>query len=145
MDIDDIEGSNSYSLKDIAGCSTLLCENTLPFCTLGGKNLNQTYMSRDVIWFQLLFWTNKSTLLELVTQYHCYMNPVIQLLFSIHRTIGHNFQFISSTEGSLSEFLFETAHSESSSTDVKNLDWYNMIYSTVANFSWIVRSASWCY
>ena len=49
------------------------------------------------------------------------MNPVIQLLFSIHRTIGHNFQFNSSTEGSLSEFLFETAHSASSSTDVDAL------------------------
>ena len=30
-DIDDIEGSNSYSLKDIAKCSTLPCENIPPF------------------------------------------------------------------------------------------------------------------
>ena len=46
------------------------------------------------------------------------MNSVIQLLFSILRTISHNFQFNSSMEGSLSKFLFETAHSASISTDV---------------------------
>ena len=46
------------------------------------------------------------------------MNSVIQLPFSILWTISHNFQFNSSTEGSISKFLFETAHSASSSTDV---------------------------
>ena len=54
-------------------------------------------------------------------KYLCYMNSVIQLLFSILRTISHNFQLNSSTEGSLSKFLFETAHSASSSTDVDAL------------------------
>ena len=52
---------------------------------------------------------------------HCYMNYVIELLFSILRTINHNFQFNSSTEGSISIFLFEIAHSASSSTDVDAL------------------------
>ena len=52
------------------------------------------------------------------TERHCYMNSLIQLLFSILRTISHNFQFHSSTEGSISKFLFEIAHSASSSTDV---------------------------
>ena len=50
-----------------------------------------------------------------------YMNSVIQFLFSILRTISHNFQFNSSTEGSISKFLFETAHSVSSPTDVDAL------------------------
>ena len=49
------------------------------------------------------------------------VSSVIQLLFSILRTISHNFQFNSSTEGSLSKFLFETTHSASSSTDVDAL------------------------
>ena len=49
---------------------------------------------------------------------HCY---VIQLLFSILTTISHNFQFNSSTEGSISKFLFEIARSASSSTDVDTL------------------------
>ena len=52
---------------------------------------------------------------------HCYMNSVIQLLFSILRTISHNFQFDSSTGGSISKFLFEIARSASSSTDVDAL------------------------
>ena len=49
------------------------------------------------------------------------MNSVIQLLFSILRTISQNFQFNSSTEGSISKFLFEIAYSESSSTYVDAL------------------------
>ena len=52
---------------------------------------------------------------------HCYGNSVIQLLFSILRRISHNFQFNSSTDGSISKFLFEIAHSPSSSTDVDAL------------------------
>ena len=46
------------------------------------------------------------------------MNSAIELLFSILRTISDNFPFNSSAEGSISKFLFETAHSASSSTDV---------------------------
>ena len=52
---------------------------------------------------------------------HCYMNPVIQLLFSILRTISQNLQFDSSTEGSISKYQFEIACSASSSTDVDAL------------------------
>ena len=52
---------------------------------------------------------------------HCYMNSVMQLLFSSLRTISHNFLFNSSTEGSISKFLFEIAHNASSSTDVDGL------------------------
>ena len=125
-DIDDIEGSNSYSLNDIAMCSTLPSENIPPSVLLGDENLNNTYVSRDaqascnlVAHFKLNkhihpFGINNP-------KYHCYMNSVIQLLFSILRTISHNFQFNFSTEGSLSKFLFETAHSASSSTDVDAL------------------------
>ena len=66
-------------------------------------------------------------------QNHCYMNSVIQLLFSILRTISQNFQFNSSTEGSISKFLFEIACSASSSTDVDVLKFrlvqYDKFYS----------------
>ena len=58
------------------------------------------------------------------------MNSVIQLLFSILRTISHNFQFNSSMEGSLSKLLFETAHSASSSTDVDALKFRLVEYDT---------------
>ena len=58
---------------------------------------------------------------------------VIPLLFSILRTISQTFQFNSSTEGSISKFLFETAHSASSSTDVDALKFrlvqYDKLYS----------------
>ena len=54
-------------------------------------------------------------------KYHCYMNYVIQWLFSILRAISHNFQFNSSAEGFSSKFVFETAHSASNSTDVDAL------------------------
>ena len=61
------------------------------------------------------------------------MNYVIQLLFSILRTISQNFQFNSSTEGSISKFLFEIACSASSSTDVDALKFrlvqYDKFYS----------------
>ena len=49
---------------------------------------------------------------------HCYIKSVIQLLISNVRTISHDLQLNSSTEGCLSKFLFETAHSASSSADV---------------------------
>ena len=82
----------------------------------------QEMLRHLAIWLPLLFRTSTPTPSELFTQKnHCDMNCVIQLLFSILRTISHNFQFNSSTEGSISKFLFEIAHSVSSSTDVDAL------------------------
>ena len=54
-------------------------------------------------------------------KYHWYINSVIQFLFPMLRTISQNSQFNSSTEGSLSKFLFETAQSAPGSTDVDAL------------------------
>ena len=125
-DIDDIEGSHSYSLKDIAKCSTLPYENIPPSGLFGDENLNDTYVSRNAeapCHLVAPFILNKHIHPFGISnpKYHCYMTSVIQLLFSILRTISHNFQFNSSTEGSVSKFLFETAHSASSSTDVDAL------------------------
>ena len=60
-------------------------------------------------------------------KYHCYMNSMIQLLFSILRTISHNFQWVRS---SLSKCLFETAHGTSSSTDVDAIIFLLVQYDT---------------
>ena len=64
---------------------------------------------------------------------HCYKNSVIQLLFSILRTISHNSQFNSNSEGSISKFLFEIACSALSSTYVDALKFrlvqYDKFYS----------------
>ena len=61
------------------------------------------------------------------------MNSVIQLLFLIIRTISQNFQFNSSTDGSIYKFLFEIACSASSTTDVDALKFrlvqYDKFYS----------------
>ena len=54
-------------------------------------------------------------------KYHCYMNSVTQLLFSILITIIYIFTFNSSTEGSLSKCLFETGYSASRLTDMNAL------------------------
>ena len=59
---------------------------------------------------------------------HCYINFVIQLLFLILRTVSHNFQFISSTGGSISKFLSEIAHSACSSKDVDALKFWLVQY-----------------
>ena len=58
------------------------------------------------------------------------MKSVIQLLFLILRTISLNFQFISSTEDSLWNFLLETAHSAHSSTDGDALKFRLLQYDT---------------
>ena len=135
-DIDDVEGSNSYSLRDIAKCSTLPYENIPPSGLLGDEN--NTHVSRDteaschlVAPFILNIHIHPFGIIN--PKNRCYMNSVIQLLFSILRTIRHNFQFNSSTEGSISKFLFELARSASSSTDVDALKFrlvqYDKFYS----------------
>ena len=78
-DIDDIEGSNSYSLKDIAKCSTLPYENIPPSVLLGDEDLNSTYVPRDAqSSCQLVppFIYNKNIHPFRISnsKYHCYMN-----------------------------------------------------------------------
>ena len=96
-----------------------------PSGLLGDENLDNTYVSRDAEASCHLvgpFILNKHIHpFGISNPKYCYMNYVIQLLFSIFRTISHNLQFNFSTEGSLSKFLFETAYSASSSTDVDAL------------------------
>ena len=89
----------------------------------------QETLKHLAIWLPLLLWTNISTPSELLT-------PKIiviwilwsSLLFSILKTISHNFQFNSSTESSISKFLFEIAHSASNSTDVDALKFWLVQY-----------------
>ena len=87
------------------------------------ENLDNTYLSRDaeascylVAPFILIKHIHLFGIIN--PKSHCYMNSVTQLLCSILRTIYHNYQFNSSTEGSIHKFLFETAYSAPSSTDV---------------------------
>ena len=120
----DVKVSNSYSLRDITKCSTSPYENIPPSGFLGDEN--NTHVSRDteasrhlVVPSILNIHIHPFGIIN--PKNHCYINSVIQLLFSILSTISHNFQFNSSTEGSISKFLFEMARSASSSTDVDAL------------------------
>ena len=113
---------------------------------LRNENSNNTYVSRYVqATCQLVppFTLNKHihpfgiTLNEHIHPFgisnpkdHCYMNSVAKLLLSILRRISHNFQINSSMEGSLSKFIFETAPSASSSTDVDALKFQLVQYDT---------------
>ena len=113
-DIFDVEGSNSYSLRDIAKCSSLPHENIPPSGLLGDENSINTHVSKDAeasCHLVAPFILNKHIhpLGVINHKNHCYMNFVVQLLFSIHRKISQNFQFNSSTEGSISKYLFEIA------------------------------------
>ena len=137
-DIDDVEEFNPYSLRDIAKCFTLPYENIPPSGLLGDENSNYTHVSRDYeasCHLVVPFILNKHTHpFEIINpKNHCYMNSVIQLLFSIRRAISQNFQLNSRTEGSISEFLFEIACSASNSTDVDALNFrlvqYDKFYS----------------
>ena len=97
-----------------------------PSGLLRDGNLNNTYVSRDAeaschLVAPLILNTHIHPFGIGNPKHHCYVNFAIQLLFSILRTIRHNFQSNSSTEGSLSKFLFETAHSASSYTEVDAL------------------------
>ena len=125
-DIDDVEGSNPYSLRDIAKCSTLPYENIPLSGLFGDENSKYTQVSRDAeasCHLVAPFISNKHIhpFGIIKPQNHCCMNSVIQLLFSILRTISQNFQVYFSTEGSISKFLFEIACSASSSADVDAL------------------------
>ena len=94
-DIDDVDGSNSYSLRDIAKRSTLPYENISPSGLLGDQNSNNTHVSRDAeasCHLVAPFIVNKHIhpFGIINPKNHCYMNSVLQLLFSILRTISHN-------------------------------------------------------
>ena len=128
-------GSSSYILKDIAKCSTILCENIPILYFVENENLNKTYVSRDSRTSCQLappFIINKHfhSFGTCNPKYQCYLTSVIQLLLPILRTISHNLQFNSSMEGSLTKCLFETAHSASNSTDVDALQFRLLQYDT---------------
>ena len=89
-DIDDVEGSNPYSLRDIAKCSTLPYKNIPPSGLLGDENSNHTHVSRDAeaschLVAPFILQKHMHPFGIINPKNHCYMNSVIQLLFSILR------------------------------------------------------------
>ena len=114
---------------------------------MGDENSNNTHVSRDaeaschlVAPFILNKHIHPFGIMN--PKNHCYMNSVIQLLFSILRTISQNSQFNSSTEGSIFKFLFEIAWSASSSTDVGALKFRLVQYDKF--YSGKQQNVLWC-
>ena len=136
-DIDNTEEPGSYDLRDIAKCSTIPCENIPPSAPTGDEQINNIHVSRDVpksrqlvLPYSLNIHIHPFGIVN--PKNHCYLNSVIQLLLPILRTISYDFQFNSSTEGTLSKYMLETAYNAYSSTDVDVLKFqlvqYNQFY-----------------
>ena len=136
-DIDNTEEPGSYDLRDIAKCSTIPCGNIPPSAPTGDEQINNIHVSRDVpksrqlvLPYSLNIHIHHFGIVN--PKNHCYLNSVIQLLLPILRTISYDFQFNSSTEGTLSKYMLETAYNAYSSTDVDVLKFqlvqYNQFY-----------------
>ena len=136
-DIDNTEEPGSYDLRDIAKCSTIPCENIPPSAPTGDEQINNIHVSRDVpksrqlvLPYSLNIHIHPFGIVN--PKNHCYLNSVIQSLLPILRTISYDFQFYSSTEGTLSKYMLETAYNAYSSTDVDVLKFqlvqYNQFY-----------------
>ena len=144
-DIDDVERSNSLRLRDIARCSTLPYEKIPPSALLRDENSNNTYMSRDaeaschlVAPFILNKHIHPFGIIN--HKYHYYICDPVTLFLG---TISYNFQFDSSTEGSISKFLFETAHIASSSADVDALK-FRLVQYDMARNRRLLQNVLWC-
>ena len=113
-----------------------------PSVLLGDENLNNTHVSRDAeaaSWFHLLFWTNTSTPLELVTQYVI----VIWILWS-----SYSFRFLEQSvliSSSIPvrkvpyQFFYLEQHILHPVLQMwmsSNFGWYNMINSMVAKMNY---------
>ena len=112
-------------------------ENIPPSAPTGDEQINNIHVSRDVpksrqlvLPYSLNIHIHPFGIVN--PKNHCYLNSVIQLLLPILRTISYDFQFNSSTEGTLSKYMLETAYNAYSSTDVDVLKFqlvqYNQFY-----------------
>ena len=117
MCIDDIERSSSYSLKDIAKCSTIPCENVpLLYYRRWKWHPCQEILGHLANWFRIFLWTNTPTPLELVTKnISAIWIPGSNLPLSILGTISYHFQFNSSKEASVLKCIYQTAPTASDS------------------------------
>ena len=122
--INDSGGNNSCSLSDVAECSIILDKNTHPSEFL--PDSNTVYTSGDTMIF------SQSHPLPLITEhkhpfglknpkFQCFLNSVLQLIFSIFRNNSYTSPFNSSTEGTLLKCMLQTAHNACNSEDVDAL------------------------
>ena len=127
--------------------NTIPCENIRSSVFLQDDNLDNTYVpgdSRTSCQFDPPFIIKKHIHPSVICnpKYQCYLNSVIQKLLPILRTISHNFQFNSSTEGSLLNVYWRRhmVHPILRMWMPWNFDLYNMIFSTMVKFKTMVRN-----
>ena len=124
LDIDNSGGNNSCSLSYVAECSIILDKNSpssefLPDC-------NTVYTSGDTRIF------SQSHPLPLITEhthpfglknpkFQCFLNSVLQLIFSIFRNYSYTSPLNSSTEDTLLKCMLQTAQNACNSKDVDAL------------------------
>ena len=143
---DDIQGSNSYTSKGIAKCSTLSCQSIPPSVLLGDEILNNTYVSRDTHASCRLvppFILNKHIHPFGISNptYHCYVNSKVQLLFPILWSNSHVSSLMPVRKVPYQNIYLKQhiVHPVLQMWMPSNVDWYNRIHSTVAKFSRIFR------
>ena len=105
-------------------CSIKPCDNIPPSEILPAKN--RDYVSRDSRRCSQVhppFHINEHTHPFGICnpKFQCFLNSVLQLIFSIFRTKTYTFEFNSSTEGIILKCLWETAHNARNSKDVDAL------------------------
>ena len=111
-------------MSDVAECSIILDKNTPPSEFLPDYNTGYTSVDTRVF--------SQSHPLPLIIEhkhpfglknpkFQCFLNSVLQLIFSIFRNNSYTSPFNSSTEGTLLKCLLQTAHNACNSKDVDAL------------------------
>ena len=124
LDVNDSGGNNSCSLSDVAECSIIPDKNTPPSKFL--PDYNTVYTSVDTGTFSqshplTLIIEHKHPFGLKNPKFQCFLNSVLQLIFSILRNNNYTSPFNSSTEGTLLKCLLQTAHNACNSKDVDAL------------------------
>ena len=136
LDIDDSGGNISCSLSDVAECSTIFDKNT-PSSEFLPDN-NTEYTSGDTWIFSqlhppLLINEHKHPFGIKNPKFQCFLNSVLQLIFSVFRNNSYTSPFNSSTEVTLLKCLFHTAHNACNSKDVDALKFQLVHHDTFYN------------
>ena len=136
LDIDASGGSNSCSLSNVAECSRILDNNTPRSEFLPDSNTE--YTSWDTRIFSqlhppLLINEHKHPFGITNSKFQCFLNSVLQLIFSMLRNNSNTSPFNSSMEGTLLKCLFNTAHYARHSKDVDALRFQLIRHDTFYN------------
>ena len=104
LDIDDSGGNNSCSLSNVARCSTILDKNTPPSEFSPDQNYDYTSGYPPIcsqLHPPLVLNEHNHPFGIKNAKFQCFLNSVLQLIFSIFRNISYTSPFNSSMEGAI--------------------------------------------